>query len=109
MSAPITTHILNLQSGSPAAGVDVELTSSIGDTYIARTNKDGRITDWNKNIVLNTGSWTLTFAVEKWFEDRKEKTFYSDVVICFKVEDTTEHYHVPLLINAFGYSTYRGS
>lgn len=109
--APITTHILDLQLGKPAAGVKVELYAPDQSEAVATstTDEDGRIILWPENFELSPGKWTLRFQVEEWFESQKRETFFADVSLSFKVKETSEHYHVPLLLNAFGYSTYRGS
>ena len=108
--APITTHILNLQSGRPASGVGVELLSPAGETMgQSRTDNDGRILLWSDDITLTEGVWTLVFATQRWFEEHSTPCFFADVRLSFMVDNIREHYHVPLLLNAFGYSTYRGS
>lgn len=106
---PITTHILDLVRGSPAAGIGVRLFS--GSTLLAQatTNVDGRVESWEGEFVLSSGKYRLEFDVEPWFSSRGESSFYEDVHISFRVGDTHEHYHVPLLLSPFGYSTYRGS
>jgi 5-hydroxyisourate hydrolase len=58
---------------------------------------------------VNPGRYRLEFDVEPWFQARGENSFYEDVQISFRIADATEHYHVPLLLSPFGYSTYRGS
>lgn len=107
----ISTHILNLDSGRPATGVRVELYRSGADQPLAtaKTNEDGRISDWGKDIELASGGYRLVFAVGSWFEQMGKGSFYSTIPIEFHVGRVDEHYHVPLLLNAYGYSTYRGS
>lgn len=109
--AAITTHILNLSTGTPAAGVKATLTPPEGNTAVAKglTDADGRITQWDTDITLSAGTWSITFTTSSWFEERGEESFYDNVTLSFKVVSTDQHYHVPLLLNAFGYSTYRGS
>lgn len=107
--APITSHILDLQTGKPASGVAITLSCPKGNQYTATTDDDGRVTVWDKELLLNAGNWTAHFSVQAWFESKQRQSFYSEVSIAFIVGDTSEHYHVPLLINSFGYSTYRGS
>ena len=58
---------------------------------------------------LVTSKYQLVFDVEPWFAARAERNFYEDVQISFRVDDPEQHYHVPLLLSPFGYSTYRGS
>ncbi len=109
MSAAITTHILDTSAGRPAEGVNVSL--MIDQTLVASgiTNVDGRVANWDRAFELQQACYTLSFAVSNYFESRNEDSFYSDIQIMFKVVATDEHYHVPLLLNPFGYSTYRGS
>jgi 5-hydroxyisourate hydrolase len=106
---PITTHILDLVKGKPAAGVAVSLYS--GDQLISsgQTDTDGRVEVWEKAFEISAGKYRLEFDVEPWFTSKGESTFYEDVHISFRVIDISEHYHVPLLLSPFGYSTYRGS
>lgn len=108
MKAPITTHILNLHAGKPAEGVGVTLSFEVS-CYQGITDNDGRVAQWDKPIDLQAGVWSITFAVEDWFASQKQNTFFADVVLNFKVESLEQHYHVPLLLNAHGFSTYRGS
>lgn len=109
--APVTTHILNLDTGKPAAGVLVTLygPGSAAPLAIARTDDDGRITEWDNRFVLQSGFYRLQFAVGDWFARQERTSFYPEVQIVFHVVDIREHFHVPLLLNAHGYSTYRGS
>ena len=106
---PITTHVLDLVNGKPASGIDVHLHQ--GDKLIAdgTTNEDGRVESWSQDYSLATGKYRLVFNVEPWFTVRAVQSFYEDVQISFRVDDPEQHYHVPLLLSPFGYSTYRGS
>lgn len=109
--AAITTHILNLDSGSPAKGVKVTLFHSDSGQAIAsaETDKDGRIVQWDKSFTLQSGTYRLQFATGDWFILQGRSSFYPEVQLSFTVANPAEHYHVPLLLNAYGYSTYRGS
>ena len=111
MTPPITTHILDTSAGKPAAGVKVRLSreGTSGPIASGRTNDDGRVEKWSDPFELELGSYTLSFAVDDYFAERDESSFYSTIQISFKVTSTNQHYHVPLLLNPFGYSTYRGS
>ena len=109
----ITTHILDTSKGKPAPGVNVILYAEREDQWveIARgvTNTDGRIPDLlKKDAVLEAGIYKLSFGVKEYFDKNNSSTFYPYVEIVFDI-NTKEHYHVPLLLNPFGYSTYRGS
>lgn len=109
--ATITTHILNLDSGSPAAAVKVFLFRSDNGQAIAcaETDKDGRILQWDKSFELQSGIYRLQFATGDWFTRQGRSSFYPEVQLSFSVANPAEHYHIPLLLNAYGYSTYRGS
>jgi 5-hydroxyisourate hydrolase len=109
----ITTHILDTTQGKPASGITITLYVGQNDqwTEIARgkTNEDGRITDLlREDKLLQRGIYKLRFETKDYFDKKAIPTFYPYVEIIFDIQ-STEHYHVPLLLNPFGYSTYRGS
>ena len=109
----ITTHILDTTKGKPAAGVAIALFQQAGDSWqeIARgiTNADGRIADLLPgDQLLEAGIYKLKFSTQEYFTREDTASFYPFVEICFAVAGP-EHYHVPLLLNPFGYATYRGS
>lgn len=111
--SPVTTHVLELGTGRPAAGVAVRLTQITGlghEKVLAEdeTNQDGRLMDWF-SAALVPGVYRLHFATGDWFQARGKEAFYPEITIDFRVSDLDTHYHVPLLLNQFGYSTYRGS
>ncbi|MBZ2169347.1 MULTISPECIES: hydroxyisourate hydrolase [Marinobacter] len=110
--SPITTHILDLGSGKPATGVTVVLyrVTEAREQLVAtgRTNNDGRITDWFASD-LEAGQYRLRFQTGEWYQAQGLDTFFPEVNLDFQVSDTGAHYHVPLLLNQWGYSTYRGS
>lgn len=110
----ITTHILDVSKGCPARGVAVTLErqTPAGWEIIGKgaTDEDGRLRDLlNTEAVLQTGNYRLTFDTEGYFSQQKSESFYPQVTISFSVRDAAQHYHVPLLLSPFGYSTYRGS
>jgi 5-hydroxyisourate hydrolase len=108
--SPITTHILDTATGKPAAGVSVVL--ELDDSSIAegKTNVDGRITDLlSHGETFTAGHYRLIFDTGTYYEDRGVECFFREVTISFVVKDPDQHYHVPLLLSPFGYSTYRGS
>ncbi len=114
MSA-ITTHVLDVSIGEPAAGILVKLNrqtqdggwESIGSQ---KTDGDGRARDLIPDgEPLVASAYRLTFDVGPYFKDRQIDGFYPEVTIAFTVNDASQHYHVPLLLSPFGYSTYRGS
>lgn len=109
----LTTHILDTSIGKPAQGVSVTLEYLNSGTWkkIAEgiTNADGRITDLPvSSNPMPTGFYRLIFDSAAYFKRQDKKTFYPRVSIEFEISDTS-HYHVPLLLNPYGYSTYRGS
>ena len=108
----LTTHILDTSRGRPAAGVAVVLEQIDEDhrTEIARgiTDPDGRIGELGPER-LGTGIYRLSFAVGDYFSSLDQECFYPAVQVTFRVDENEAHYHVPLLLNPFGYSTYRGS
>ncbi len=109
--APITTHILDLHTGTPAKGVLVSLYSPLDDKPLcsASTNDDGRVLHWPEEFTLHSGIWTLVFHTQDWFKAQQRSCFFADIRLPFVVDHTDEHYHVPLLLNQFGFSSYRGS
>ncbi|HEX8139429.1 MAG TPA: hydroxyisourate hydrolase [Pyrinomonadaceae bacterium] len=114
MSA-ITTHVLDTARGRPASGVPVllELRSAEGDWQAVgqgETDGDGRLRDLlPAGDVLGEATYRLTFDTAAYFSAHNIEGFYPQVIVIFSVRDAAAHYHVPLLLNPYGYSTYRGS
>jgi 5-hydroxyisourate hydrolase len=112
MSA-ITTHVLDTSRGRPAADIYVELHRKSGDSWKSvgegRTDANGRCQSLMGGAQLETGTYRLLFHVGAYYQAQGTEGFYSDIPVIFEVRDATAHYHVPLLTNPFGYSTYRGS
>ena len=109
----ITTHVLDLASGRPAAGVAVRLEALAGDggwrpLGRGRTDADGRVREWPGADEPSPGVHRLTFATGPYLEEAGAPAFYPEVSVVFRVE-AGRHHHVPLLLSPFGYSTYRGS
>ncbi|KAA0227486.1 hydroxyisourate hydrolase [bacterium] len=115
MKSPITTHVLDLSQGRPAAGVIVTLAQRTEfdewqELACGTTNDDGRISDlMPANTPLVAGVYRLTFETGDYFSGLGIESFYPFAAIIFEVKNTEQHYHVPLLLSPFGYSTYRGS
>ena len=111
----ITTHILDLAIGRPAAGVAVVLerkTHSAGWQRLGEslTDTDGRVADLiPAGEVFLAGHYRLVFDTGSYFLLRRIEPFFPQVVLAFSVKDPAQNYHVPLLLSPFGYSTYRGS
>jgi 5-hydroxyisourate hydrolase len=106
----VTTHVLDTGTGGPAPGVTVVLEHELGDPPALATgvtDKDGRVGDLGPER-LEPGIYRLRFHTGAYFAATGTSTFYPEVSISFEVTDD-EHYHVPLLLSPFGFSTYRGS
>ncbi len=109
----ITTHILDTATGKPAANVPLKLEKKTDDVWqtVAEgvTNSDGRVSDLlSKDTILPIGTYKMTFYTEGYFVAQNRATFYPYIDICFYVSDAS-HYHIPLLLSPFGFTTYRGS
>ena len=111
--SPITTHILDLESGLPAAEVSVTLAKEESGSWkelaTGKTDGDGRIKNLLAAGSLTPGYYRICFNVESYFRGKNKKTFYRTIPVEFNIEVVDRHFHVPLLISPFGYSTYRGS
>jgi len=110
----ISTHVLDTATGRPAEGLTLALESQRTGEWVrlggGTTNADGRVTSLlDGDNGLETGVYRMTFYTGAWFAARDTKAFYPIVRIVFEIQATDEHYHVPLLLSPFGYSTYRGS
>jgi 5-hydroxyisourate hydrolase len=112
MSA-ITTHVLDTSRGRPAAGLKIELDKKSAEdwkpTGAGVTDENGRCNALLGDALLAVGTYRLTFHAGAYYKAQHVETFYSDIPVIFEVRDARTHYHVPLLISPFGYSTYRGS
>lgn len=114
MRPPLTTHVLDVQNGVPAAGVEVRLFAESDPATAAPlasgvTNADGRIDDWLEGIGLVPGVYRLEFDTGPYFAAQGVEAFHPGVVVRFSYRDDGRHHHVPVLVSAFGYTTYRGS
>lgn len=111
----ITTHILDTSRGCPASGVRVRFERLEADgrsTPLAQaeTDSDGRVRAFDTaEDEIGAGVYRLVFETGEYFERTQASCFYPFVSVTFKVESARQHYHVPLLLNPYGYSTYRGS
>ena len=112
MTGRLTTHVLDTAGGGPAAGMTIELFHLQPERQRLgtwKTNADGRCdAPLLSGAVLLPGHYELLFAVGAW-RAGGDPGFYDEVPIRFRVTDTSAHYHVPLILAPFGYSTYRGS
>ena len=106
----LSTHVLDATTGRPAIGMAVRLERGAGGTLASSvTDADGRIRDWGGTGVDEPGNYRLVFDSVAYFAARGIGTFYPEVAVTFAVGDPSEHYHVPLLLSPYAYSTYRGS
>jgi len=111
----ISTHILDTSRGTPASGVAVSLEmqntdESWTELSHAWTDTDGRVKPFFLvDRPVSNGTYRLVFDTEPYFSSLSAGCFYPQVSIVFNVDDASQHYHVPLLISPYGYSTYRGS
>jgi 5-hydroxyisourate hydrolase len=110
----ITTHVLDVSLGRPAASVAVllEVRRPAGEWQEegrGATDADGRLRNLAGEKALAAGVYRLTFDTGAYFAARKIASLYPQVSILLEIRDAQEHYHVPLLLSPFGYSTYRGS
>lgn len=105
----ITTHVLDATAGRPAAGVAVTLATVAGELVASGvTDADGRVGDLGPDR-LDPGHYRIDFRTGDYFAGRGQGTFYPEVSITFSVSADQAHYHVPLLLSPYAYSTYRGS
>lgn len=111
MSA-VTTHVLDAAKGRPATGVAVRLEAADDTGWVAvadaETDSDGRVKECGPPR-LAPGDYRLTFATGEYFDRLGVESFYPQVQISFRITDPEQHYHVPVLLSPFAYSTYRGS
>ena len=113
----ISTHVLDTSRGQPAVGVSVILerlavegSASTREMTRAKTDTDGRVRELLPNgAALGAGRYRLTFDTGSYFASAGVEPFYPAVTVVFIVRDPDQHYHVPLLLSPYGYSTYRGS
>ena len=103
----LSTHVLDTALGKPAAGIRVTLLRGTAVLGEGATDADGRAKDLVK--ALEPGEYRLQFDVEGYLAKSGREGFYRTIGIDFVVRATGEHYHVPLLLSPFGYTTYRGS
>jgi 5-hydroxyisourate hydrolase len=111
---PITTHVLDTSLGRPAAGVPVLLEIEMrggGWKELSRgaTDGEGRLVHLVPPGHLAEGTYRLTFDTRAYFRSRSAEAFYRQVTVEFTVSDAAQHYHIPLLLGPYGYTTYRGS
>lgn len=111
---PLSVHVLNLQDGLPSSDVSVTLEKQDGQGWSTLnkgvTNEQGRITGlYPEGKTLEKGTYRVTFKTGEWFQKHQTASFFPEVPVIFNVDGSLPHYHIPLLISPYGFSTYRGS
>eukprot|EP00053_Salpingoeca_punica_P017430 m.167857 g.167857 ORF g.167857 m.167857 type:complete len:136 (-) comp17203_c1_seq2:3423-3830(-) len=111
--SPVTTHVLDTARGCPAAGLPLRLVRADGpiSEVISSgvTNADGRCPNLIDRVRFTPGRYRMEFDTGVYFSQQQTVGFYPFVHITFDIIDPKQHYHVPLLLSPYGYSTYRGS
>lgn len=110
----LSSHILDISKGAPAVGVSIKL-EKFNDqsktwTFVEEKNTDanGRITDFLPSNQVNLGIYKLTYFTSPYFKNNNTESFYPYIEVVFQIKDKN-HYHVPITLSAYGYSTYRGN
>lgn len=112
---PLSVHVLDIQTGKPSGGIEVVLekrTDSGWETLNQAVTEEnsGRISAlFPQDQDFSEGIYRVTFETGAYFDAQGTDTFFPDIPVPFKVENTGQHYHIPLLLSPYGYSTYRGS
>lgn len=111
---PLSVHVLNLENGLPSSNVNVTLEAQQGEKWVqinqGKTDENGRITAlYPDQKPLDKGVYRVTFKTGEWFREHNERSFFPEVPVVFVIDGTVDHYHIPLLISPYGYSTYRGN
>jgi 5-hydroxyisourate hydrolase len=112
--SPVTTHVLDTARGCPAAGIQIRLEQrsddgSFVEVGAGHTDEDGRLKGLLPEDSLTSGTFRITFETGAYLLRTAGAAFYPEVVVHFQIDSPDQHYHVPLLLSPFGYSTYRGS
>jgi 5-hydroxyisourate hydrolase len=109
MSHSLSTHVLDTTLGQPARGMRLTLKNEQGHLIAeGHTNDDGRFNDWPE-AGFDNGIYELTFHTGDYLTAQYGQAFYPKASICFELAGPQAHFHVPLLVSPYSYSTYRGS
>ncbi|NCP64132.1 MAG: hydroxyisourate hydrolase [Paraglaciecola sp.] len=108
MSISLSSHVLDTTLGKPAANMRLTLSNASGEQVEAITDADGRCKSW-QNMLLKAGIYHLRFHTQDYLLKHHDKGFYPYVDVSFELQADGGHYHVPLLISPYGFSSYRGS
>lgn len=111
---PLSVHVLNQETGLPSSNIKVSLEAQQGDKWIklneAKTNDAGRISElYPAETSLKKGVYKVTFNTGDWFKSQNKRTFFPEIPVVFVIDGSLDHYHIPLLLSSYGYSTYRGN
>lgn len=104
----LSSHVLDTAIGRPAGGMKITLTDLQGNTVQSITDQDGRCNQW-QDTVFSAGTYSLRFHTGEYLSQHHGDAFYPHVDVHFVISDEGGHYHIPLLISPYGYSSYRGS
>ncbi len=113
---PLSVHVLDLQTGQPSPGVTVDLEQRSGSGWqplgSAVTDAQGRIralVPQQRLANWGAGEYRVVFRTGEFYARQNQSTFFPEIPVVFKVDSGAQHYHVPLLLSPFGFSTYRGN
>lgn len=111
---PLSVHVLNLENGLPSPGINVTLEKNVGQDWKplaqATTNEQGRIAElYPAKQAFETGQYRVVFKTGEYFRKTGRETFFPEIPVIFEVKQADQHYHIPLLLSPYGFSTYRGS
>lgn len=104
----LSSHVLDTTKGQPAAAMNLTLTLPNGQDVKGQTDSDGRFSDWGE-ISFNPGTYQLRFETGTYLKSTHGSAFYPFVDVHFEIAEDGGHYHIPLLISPYGFSSYRGS
>ncbi|APQ14063.1 hydroxyisourate hydrolase [Pseudomonas oryzihabitans] len=111
---PLSVHVLNLETGVPSAGVHVTLERHQGESWqpLAEevTNEQGRVPAlFPEDQTFAKGEYRVVFKTGDYYHQQGRSAFFPEIPVVFEVTQPTQHYHIPLLLSPYGFSTYRGS
>ncbi|KTS76995.1 hydroxyisourate hydrolase [Pseudomonas oryzihabitans] len=111
---PLSVHVLNLETGVPSAGVHVTLERQVGESWQPMaeevTNEQGRVPAlFPEDQTFAKGEYRLVFKTGDYYRQQGRSAFFPEIPVVFEVTQPAQHYHIPLLLSPYGFSTYRGS
>ncbi|SEL90679.1 hydroxyisourate hydrolase [Acinetobacter sp. DSM 11652] len=114
LANPLSVHVLNQETGFPSSNIAVTLEAQQGEKWVklneAKTDENGRIKAlYPAETDLQKGVYRVTFKTGDWFKANNKRTFFPEVPVVFLIDGSLDHYHIPLLLSSYGYSTYRGN